>query len=72
MLQAQLFEANEQIANTYRQMQEVNYEMKTLEDALRNKETEIKLLKDSGMMNTGNLSNQRPSYSLCSPHELPT
>ena len=72
MLQAQLFEANEQIATTYRQMQEVNYEIKAMEDALKNKETEIKMLKENGLMNTGTLSNQRPSYSLCSPHELPT
>ena len=53
-------------------MQEVNYELKTMEDALRNKEKEITLLKDSGVINTGSLGNERPSYSLCSPHELPT
>ena len=53
-------------------MQEVNYEMKAMEDALRNKETELKLLKESGPVNAGSLGNDRPSYSLCSPHELPT
>ena len=53
-------------------MQEVNYEMKAMEDALRNKEIELKLLKESGIINTGSLGNDRPSFSLCSPHELPT
>lgn len=43
-----------------------------MEDALRNKEKEVALLKESGVMNTGSLGNDRPSYSLCSPHELPT
>ena len=55
-------------------MQEVNFELKAMEDALRNKDIEIKLLKESGPvnLNVGSLGNDRPSYSLCSPHELPT
>ena len=55
-------------------MQEVNYELKAMEDALKLKETELKLLKESGpvITNAGSLGNDRPSYSLCSPHELPT
>jgi hypothetical protein len=43
-----------------------------MEEAFRNKEHELKLLKESGHINVGSLGNDRPSYSLCSPHELPT
>ena len=60
------------MANTYRQMQGINAEMKAMEEAFRNKEHELKMLKESGHVNVGSLGNDRPSYSLCSPHELPT
>ena len=72
MLQAQLFEANEQIAATYRQMQEVNYEMKALEDALQTKDHEIKMLKEMALQGTSVIGETRPSMQMCSPHELPT
>ena len=53
-------------------MQEINAEMKAMEEAFRIKEIELKQLKESGPVNVGSLGNDRPSYSLCSPHELPT
>ena len=43
-----------------------------MEEAFRIKEFELKQLKESGPVNVGSLGNDRPSYSLCSPHELPT
>ena len=46
--------------------------LEEMEEAFRHKEIELKQLKESGPVNVGSLGDARPSYSLCSPHELPT
>ena len=46
--------------------------MKGMEDALKHKEVEIKMLKDITLSNAGALGDTRPSLAMCSPHELPT
>ena len=68
-MQDQLFEANEKLADQFRQIQAFTEDVNALQDAMALKTDEIENLKRENTQLTTAFAQQKASFSMCSPHE---